>query len=343
MAGGPTPAVWGVVLNWNQSRMTLDCVASLRAQTAPVARLVVVDNGSRADERRLLIDGLPAGTELVRLPANRGFAGGMNAGLRAAARGGAGYIWLMNNDAFPAADCLAKLAAALTADPALAAVTPKLVGPDGTEQHAGGRYRFDRADCEGADAAAVAAPPSAPGYWLTGTAPLVRATALAQVGGFDDRFFAYWEDVDLCLRLTAAGYRLRAVPEATAVHLTQGSSGGDGAVASPFAVHLTQRNRFRMVRKHAPPGDRVRQLAGLGRQGLDAAGCLMARGEAEQATVLAGAVVAGLLSEAGPPRWFPRRQRLLRFLARRPWRLVQVLGWVERRADARPAGRPGGA
>jgi GT2 family glycosyltransferase len=320
-----------VVLNWNQSRMTLDCVASLRTQTTPVDRIVVVDNGSKPDQWAVLADGLPAGVEVVRLAVNTGFAGGMNAGIAAAARAGAGAVWLVNNDAFPDPDCLTALVAALDADPTLAAVTPRLVGTDGEEQPAGGRFDATRGANEFLYATDLAEPVGAGGYWAVGTIPLFRADALAKAGGFDDRFFAYWEEVDLCLRLGRMGYRFRSVPQVQALHIGQVSSGG-----SPFGFYLYVRNWLRLLRRHVPRRTRGRLAVGFTRRILDNAGCFAAHGQDAKAHAAVQAVVASVLGETGKPRWLGRCPRAARYVAARPWKLVHALGWVERRLT--PAG-----
>ena len=111
------------------------------AQEGPPPAVLVVDNGSSPANRRALADATAGRCEVLWLPRNLGFAGGMNAGIRHAARAGHEYVWLLNNDAFPAPDCLRQLTAAMAADPRLAAVTPALFYPDGREQHAGARIR----------------------------------------------------------------------------------------------------------------------------------------------------------------------------------------------------------
>jgi GT2 family glycosyltransferase len=325
------PTVAAVVLNWNQSGLTLDCLATLRKSARPVDYVVVVDNGSRPADRLALSNGLAAGVHLVQLPANRGFAGGMNAGLAEAHRLGAAYAWLVNNDAFPEPDCLGQLLAAMEADPTLAAVTPHLVGADGVPQPAGGRYDAATGRNEFLDTCQLAEPVGAGGYWAVATAPLLRVAPAVRAGGFDERFFAYWEEIDLCLRLGAAGYRFRSVPEAVAVHLGAASSGG-----SAFGYHLYLRNRFRLVRKHAPAGRRTAQVLGLCREYLDNAGCYTAHGQRDKARAAVAAVAAGLLNETGRPRWLTRFPRAAGFVARHPWQLAKAFDWLGRRLT--PAG-----
>ncbi|MFO0848055.1 MAG: glycosyltransferase family 2 protein [Gemmataceae bacterium] len=329
------PPVAAVVLNWNQAGLTLDCLAALRRSARPVDHLVVVDNGSRPDQRAALAAGLPAAARLVRLPANRGFAGGMNAGLAEAGRLGAEYAWLVNNDAFPDPGCLGLLLAAMDADPTLAAVTPRLVGTDGREQPAGGRWLPSEGRTEFLMADQMATPVGGDGYWAVGTAPLVRVGPCARAGGFDDRFFAYGEEVDLCLRLGRQGYRFRAVPDATAVHLGQGSS-ADGTTAggSPFADYLGVRNLFQQVHRHPPPRHRRQLVLRMAAKHLDNAGCFQLRGQSAKATATVQGLLAVLLGESGSPRWYGRGNRVAGFVARHPWLLIRLLDRLGQSASA---------
>lgn len=320
----PSKTVAAVVLNWNQSAMTLDCLASLAKQERAIEHIIVVDNGSRPEQRSLLEEGMPAGLRYVPLPENLGFAGGMNAGVIEAASLGATYTWLMNNDAFPEPGCLTALVAALEADPTLAAVTPRLVGADNIEQPAGGQWQAQLGRTIYLSAEELSQPIGGAGYWAVGTAPLFRTDLFQKFGGFDEGFFAYGEEVDLCLRLGEAGYRFRSVPEVRAVHLGQGSSGGSEAVGSPFADYLGVRNLFRQSRKH-PPRERGQRLSlEMTARLLDNAGCYQIHGRTDKAKATIQGLIAVMFRESGKPRWYGRGDRVAGWLARHPWYLVRV-------------------
>src|SRR5262249_33842661 len=170
------PTVFAAILNWNGARNTLRCVEHLTAQKYSSVNVVVIDNGSGAAELNVLRGGIPADCDVIDLPRNRGFAGGMNVGIRAAVRG-YDFIWMLNNDAFPDPDCLGHLVRALESDDRLAAVTPLLYERDGREQHAGGMVNWATGENTLLSAAQMAESVQF-GYWLTGTAPLFRTTAL---------------------------------------------------------------------------------------------------------------------------------------------------------------------
>jgi GT2 family glycosyltransferase len=214
------PTVAAVVPNWNGARWLGACLASLRAQERAFDELIVVDNGSTDGSA----DDLGADVRVIRLGENRGFAAAANAGLRAT---GADWVALVNSDVELAPDWLATMLAAAEpddvasvagkmvslADPSVLDDTGDFLRRDGVcEQRGRGHADDGRWDAPGEVFSACA-----------GAALLRRATALA-VGGFDERFFSYLEDVDLGLRLRLAGYRCAYAPGAVARHAGGGSS-----------------------------------------------------------------------------------------------------------------------
>ncbi len=215
------PKVAIVVLNWRDSEATFACLDSLAATDYPNFRAVVVDNASidgSVDElaRRPSID-------LVRNSVNLGFTGGVNVGLRHAADSGADYIWVLNSDAVVRPDVLGKLVAVAEADPTIGLVSPVFHDPDEPERVEFCVGRFDPL----ARYASQTADPAQARDWqrnfpdeilLLGTALLVRRAVFERIGGLDDQFFAYVEDVDFSLRSLRAGFRNVAVPDAVVFH-----------------------------------------------------------------------------------------------------------------------------
>ncbi len=253
----PSARVCVVVLNWDQPAMTRRCLDHVRASTGVTFDVLVIDNGSKPENRAQLERECGGECELVLLPANLGFAGGMNRGIERALARGHEFVWLLNNDAFPEPNCLARLVGAMDADSSLGAVTPRLTDERGGLQHVGTEmdartgglqllYELDAAVAKRA------------GVTLTGAAFLLRVAALKQVGAFDERFFAYWEDVDLGLRMRRAGWAIAVVAEAACVHNEGGTSGGE---RSPLVRHLYARNRWLVLRKLRPPRARLQWLS----------------------------------------------------------------------------------
>lgn len=104
-----------VLVNWRQPDRTLAAVAALRAQTVPPA-IVVVDNGSADGSLERLRAGLGDDVTLIAQAHNLGFGGGCNPGMRHALATGASHVWLINNDAIPAHDCLERMLEAARGD-----------------------------------------------------------------------------------------------------------------------------------------------------------------------------------------------------------------------------------
>jgi GT2 family glycosyltransferase len=183
---------------------------------------------------------------VLRLPRNLGFGGGSNAGIHAALDAGADWVWLLNNDAVPEPGALAARLAAGEGDATIGAVgcildegapgAPSLVYGGGTVSFATGLPRHHARPV-----------PIARVDYLCAASVLVRRTALERVGAFDERFFLYWEDVDLCVRLRSAGFRLAVAGAARVRHHAHASQ----PLASPgWDRHFT-RSSVLFFRKHA--------------------------------------------------------------------------------------------
>ena len=319
--------VLAIILNWNGYELTSRCVEHLRRQTHTPLDLLVIDNGSTdGSVEQLTSDGLGS-EEILALPENRGFSGGMNAGLEVALAKGYDYVWILNNDAFPEPDCLSKLVQVMEENPRDAIISPRLIEADGRDQEVGWRISWDSMAVEGlfADQVAGLMPENT---WITGAALLVRCLSLREEGLYDDRFFAYWEDVDLCFRYRGAGWGLRVAGAARCVHLGGSSSGGSH---SPFVCYMNTRNRWHFLIKHMPtswhPWCRCK-LASLAL--FDAAG-LHSRGFPESGLAVIAAAFAMVRAEVGRPATLSPSPRVGRFLLKHWWRISQGLEQIARR------------
>jgi GT2 family glycosyltransferase len=208
---------------WNGEGWLPGCLGSVAAQTHPADEVIVVDNGSEDRSRELAAELCPRARVLA-LGRNTGFAYAANRGIEAA---GADAVALVNTDVELAPDWLERLRARLMGDPGLGAVASKMVElADRTRLYdAGDVLRRDGA-CEQrgrfhADDGRFDAPGEV--FAACAGAALYRRAAVLGVGGFDERFFAYLEDVDLGLRLRLAGWRCGYEP-AVAAHASGGSS-----------------------------------------------------------------------------------------------------------------------
>jgi GT2 family glycosyltransferase len=310
-----------IVLNWNQAAMTCDCVTNLYLRRAEVDfATVVVDNGSRADQVEHLERHLPQDCVLIRNRENLGFAGGMNVGIAYALARPFEFVWLLNNDAFPEAECLARLMAAAEADADLAAATPRLIYADGTAQAVGSCIDWTTGGLLPLPPGPLPRPTPA-GCYVTGAALFVRVAALRALNGFDERFFAYWEDFDLCVRLVEGGrWHIGVVDSAVCLHLERASTGR----TSPVAAYLMVRNAWLFMRKHKPVREWPRLWMRHAALQLVHAGALESSGEQEQASAIVLALGAAARGRFGrPPRMTARRTSA--FVLRHYWGIARGL------------------
>jgi hypothetical protein len=214
-------------------------------------RVVVVDNASEDGSPDVLRSRYPMLT-MIENRRNLGYTGGMNVGLRYALAEGADYIWLFNNDATATGDSLSTLVEVGEATPAVGLLSPALYDAatgaitwSGTVLDVPRRVFVDVVDAEKRGARVVRGP-----LLLWGTAMLIKRAAAEAVGGFDDRYFAYVEDLDYSLRVLEAGMQTRVVREARVHHAGARSLGR----MSPLRHYLLARNRYLFWRVHRGAG-----------------------------------------------------------------------------------------
>jgi GT2 family glycosyltransferase len=263
MTGGAEIAV--IVVNYNAGRelpATLDSIAAdlegLRWEA------VVIDNAS-SDGSGDLADGRDPRVTVIRNAVNVGFGRGINQGLAAMT---APLALIVNPDCRVCRGAIARMRAELSAHDRCAIVGPRILDPDGAEQ---GSARGDPDMLTGLFGRTSALRRLLPWLpisqrnvvddapvdgcsrvvdWVSGACMLARRDALQQVGGFDERYFLYWEDADLCRRLRGRGYEIRYAPAATAVH-TVGRSSRTAREASVRAFH---RSAYLYYATHVAPG-----------------------------------------------------------------------------------------
>ncbi len=251
--------VAALLLNFRKPSLTEQALADLLAVADVRVRVLVIDNGS-ADGSAARLAGVVAAhrangrdVELLELPDNRGFAGAMNEGVAWAREQGLRLVLLLNNDLRLPADFLAPMVQVLDNDPRVMAVGPTIVRPDGRVWAQGGTLGFHpnalRLDAQGRAPAPRTAGPEAVDF-LPGACVLARREDLEAVGGLDDGYFMYWEDVELCRRLRARG-RVVWLPWVQVVHDAGSSSGG---ARSPLRKFLMAANEVRHVRRHGTLG-----------------------------------------------------------------------------------------
>jgi len=236
----PHPRISVILVTWNSAATLTRCLGCLAAQTLKDFEVVLVDNGSTDGS----LDGMESRwpgliLRVERLDENRGFAAANNLGARLA-RGE--WLAMLNADAFPEPDWLEKLLRAAERNPEfsffasrqLQANSPQLLDGAGDALHISGlawrRYASWPAAQFGLEPEEVFSPCAAAG--------LYSRQAFLQVGGFDEDFFSYHEDVDLGFRLRLQGFRCLYVPDAVVQHVGSATLGAQ----SDFALYHWQRN-----------------------------------------------------------------------------------------------------
>ncbi len=250
-----TPRVTAVVLSWNGRAETLACLRSLAETTYPTLSVVVVDNDSSDDVGRAVTDAFPD-VRVIRLSENRGFAGGVNAGLNVALADRADHVLLLNNDATVEPGFLEPLVAAASAA-GVGAVSSQILHsePPHLVWYAGASYDPRRGHQGRHEHFGEPRLPASVEPYVTdracGGAMLVTRAAIDRVGGLDESLFAYAEDVDWSMRARAAGLSILVVPASVVYHAVSAASGG---ASSPDTIYYALRNGLVVAERVAPLG-----------------------------------------------------------------------------------------
>lgn len=242
------PRLLTVLLNWRTPGMTLEAAeAALREMAGLQGELVIVDNDSgdgsfetlraEAEARGWVGNGR---VRVIQSGRNGGFGAGNNAGIRAGLSDGSvpDLVYVLNSDAFPGKGAIKRLVEALDGDPGAGLAGSYIHGPDGTPHVTAFRFPSILSEFEGAarlgplsrflrrhrvpmevPEATQAVP------WLAGASLLVRREVLDRIGLFDETFFLYFEETDLCRRAADAGWRTLYVRESEVTHIGSVSTG----------------------------------------------------------------------------------------------------------------------
>lgn len=253
-----------ILVNWNGIADTMDCLYSLQKIEQQNFDCIVVDNASVINPASELLNTFPD-IILLRQEQNLGFAGGNNKGIEYALAHNYEYILLLNNDTIVNPGFLNPLVDCLNNNPLLSAVQPliyfddqpntiwsaggiwnKWLGDSFTIKHVNTKEPFINRD------------------WLTGCAFFVRATTLKQLGGFNNKLFAYYEDVDLSFRINTNHNALALVPTSIIYHKVSASvnassvannekqiSNKEGKL-NPLVHYWNARNRIWLIKKYQP-------------------------------------------------------------------------------------------
>ena len=244
-----------VIVSFNTRDVLRECLLSVYREVGSLhVQVIVVDNAS-TDESPAMVEREFPEVELIRSEINLGFGPANNLGFQSA-RGR--YIVLLNSDAFPCQGSLQRSVAHMDANPSAGLGGGRLVGRDGSWQPSARMFptvfsdlivlsglaaRFPRSRFFGhADRTWANPMEAAEVDWVPGAYSIIRAEALTAVGFFDPRFFLYFEEVDLCMRIKQKGYSIWYWPDIAVVHI-----GGESSRTDSFARNVTDRGAARSL------------------------------------------------------------------------------------------------
>ena len=239
-----------VVLNWNGATDTIACLKSLAPVISPSCRVVVVDNGSTDGSAERISGAFPE-IELLLLPCNLGYSGGNNAGFRRVMEIGAGFVIFLNNDTIVDSSFCSPLVETLRQNSRAGIAVPKIFYADRPDiiWYAGGTVRLFTGLVRHEGVHQKESPkfntPGATGY-ATGCCLAMRCRDFDALGGFDEAFAMYAEDVDLSLRLRSLGMSIEYVPSSKVWHRVSASLQGN-TLGKLWKKTL---GAFRLFRKH---------------------------------------------------------------------------------------------
>lgn len=222
------PGVSVIIVNYNRLDLTRQAISSL-IRYSPEVEIIVVDNSSPLDDAGILKDEFPF-IKYIGLSKNEGFGYANNRGAESAL---GKYIFLLNNDAFLMEDTPQILASFCEANPGVGICAPKLIYPDGNFQLSWGRdpsiinewimrrmhRKFDKLCHDYISKIEKQYDKITSVDWLTGAALMIRKDVYNMVGGFDEKYFMYFEDSDLCKRVRDIGYSILYVPTTKVAHI----------------------------------------------------------------------------------------------------------------------------
>lgn len=256
-----------VILNYNVTDLTIDCLRSLSAEIPAIAgaRVAVCENGSGGDaEQRLRAaiesNGWGNWVQLTAVHPNRGFTGGNNVILRAALASGdpPQYALLLNSDTIVRPGAIKALVDFMDGHPQVGIAGSRLEDPDGVVQASPFRFQgiateLDRGLRLGIISRLLkpwsVVPPTPPAaseaQWVSGASMIIRREVFDAIGLLDEDYYTYYDDIDLCLNARRAGWPTWYVPDSRIIHLEGAATGITARVIKRRPTYWFQaRKRF---------------------------------------------------------------------------------------------------
>lgn len=249
-----------ILVNWNSFELTNGCIISLNNIDYPNYDIIVVDNGSSDGSGERLKTEHPD-IILITSPVNSGFTGGNNRGLEYSLKTGYTYSLILNNDTFVEPDFLSKLSKYMNEHPETGAIQPRIFFHHDRKLlwNAGSYYNqfFGYTYTKGYNRLANASDKQVKEVdWITGCALLTRNSILEKTGLLTEKFFIYYEDVDLSFRIKKLGYKLIYYPESVIYHIAGMANRniikGKEGFLNPVVHYLNVRNSLWLAKTYTP-------------------------------------------------------------------------------------------
>ena len=253
------PKVSLVILNWNGRDVLQECLSSAAKIEYPNYNIVVVDNGSTDGSQNFVQQNYPK-VCLIENMENLGFAEGQNRGIQYAMESGADFLFVLNNDVTFEQGILNELIEAFGDDESIGIAGPVLYDAKHPEvvQAAGTVIRWKTGRVHNLQVSLIDRTSSPKAINVDSVGMFVAKRALFErIGFFNPKYFAYWEDVDLCFRAKRAGFRIVCVLTAKLWH----KEGHSSRQVAGFHTYYITRNRFWVERAHATLCERAQFYA----------------------------------------------------------------------------------
>ena len=260
------PLVYIIILNWNGYKDTIECVDSIKKSNYKNYKIVLVDNASHDDSVSILQSKFPDIKLLVNKE-NLGFAGGCNKGIHYVLQQKADYFLLLNNDTLVDPNFLTPLIEVAESKKDIGLVGPKIYyyGLSGKIWSAGGRFDFKNGPFFNIDQNMKDTPQNSlikQVDYINGCCLLVKRNVVEKIGMFDEKYFAYVEDVDFNTRANKAGYVSYFVSTSRIWHKVSSSTGGEDSLLKNY---YKSRNFIMYYKKNFPFIKNKLKYAYLGR------------------------------------------------------------------------------
>ncbi len=263
---GQSPLIFVVLVAFNNSEDVISCLKSLKEQTFSRFEVIIVDNASNQveiDNITMFITSQEVGNSRIKFiknDSNLGYSGGNNVGIKYAIEHGARYVLGLNPDTLLARDAISTMIEVAERDSKIGAIGPVI--DEGSRIIYGGKIEWLKPELRHLT---TRHPLSAKNFFLTGACLLVRREVFEKIaterergstkaqqsvrGLFDERYFLYFEDADLCVRIQKAGYKLSIADQAKLYHKVSATTSKLGA---PKLLRYHYRNAHVFNMKHAP-------------------------------------------------------------------------------------------